>query len=289
MSSLSLVQQKDNSIPWLFIAPTLLMAAHAMSGIALLVFWWRVGDLPINPVGLSIYLVTIATLGTIFLIGISWGKRGRSLKHMLLLLSLPAFTSLALSAALWLTRWLSNAPYAPWNVGDDDVVIYLSLFFVFSWIVLATLYGSYTYLLTGGIIQIAIYFAAHAFPHWARFPEASPLGVQSGFPILLIGLLVLGGFLVTLRKQVAPDFQPSLWVAVILLTAIGSWTLYIALSQFPESGMVLGWTETLTSPPRQVPTDAWNWTRSAAQSLILLAIVALPATGVVHWITAKEK
>lgn len=138
-------------------------------------------------------------------------------------------------------------------------------------------------------MQIVVYFVAHALPHLSRFPEASPLGVQPGVPVHLIGLLILGGLLVSARKRVAPDFQPSLWVAVLLLTAVGSFTFYIAWSQFPENGMVLGWTETLTQPARQVPANAWNWTRPAAQALLYLAVAAVPLSGMAQWLTARKK
>lgn len=271
MNSSRYSQQKDTSIAWLFIAPALLLLAHVMTGIALLFFGWRVGDLPLNPLGLGVYLTTTVTLGILFLVGAKRAKPEWPLTSLLLLISVPTFISLALSAALWLTGWLGNAPYAPWKPGDTDIVIFLSLLFLFSWIVIAILYGSYGYLLVGGMMQIAVYFAAHALPHWSRYPEASPLGVQPGFPIQLIGWLVLGGFLVALRKRVVPDFQPTLWVAVVVLTAVGSFTLFIALNQFPENGMVLGWTGTPTTTPHQVPNHAWNWTRPVAQSLTLLA------------------
>jgi hypothetical protein len=191
---------KNNFIPWLFITPALLLAAHVMAGIALFTFGQRVGNLPINPVGLAVYLTTTISLGIAFLIGTNRARRGLSFLRMLLL-SLPAFASLALHATFWLTGWLGNGPYAPWKVGGDSgTVIYLNLIFVFSWIVIATIYGSYKYLLTGGIIQIAVYFAAYALPHLSRFPEASPLGVQPEVPIQFVGLLVLGGFLVAGRK-----------------------------------------------------------------------------------------
>lgn len=279
---------KNNSIPWLFIAPALLLAAHVMAGIALFTFGRRVGNLPINPVGLAAYLTTTISLGIAFLIGANRARRERSFLRMLLL-SLPAFASLALHATLWLTGWLGNAPYAPWKVGGDSgSVIYLNLIFIFSWIVIATMYGSYRYLLTGGTIQIAVYFAAYALPHFSRFPEASPLGVHPEVPIQLVGLLVLGGFLLTGRKWAFPDFQPSLWVALLLLTAVGSFTFYIAWSQFPENGMVLGWTETLTSPPRQVPANAWNWTRPATSLLLILAAAAVPVSGFAHWYASRE-
>lgn len=289
MSSFSFIQQKNDSNRWLFIAPTLLLLTHAMAGIALFIFGRRVGDLPINRVGLNVYLIVTVILGSIYLMEASRLKREKPLMRTLLLVSVPAFISLALSAALWLTRWLGSASYAPWGVGDDDVVIFLSLIFLFSWIVIALLYGSYKYLLTGGIMQIVVYFVAHALPHLSRFPEASPLGVQPGVPVHLIGLLILGGLLVSARKRVAPDFQPSLWVAVLLLTAVGSFTFYIAWSQFPENGMVLGWTETLTQPARQVPANAWNWTRPAAQALLYLAVAAVPLSGMAQWLTARKK
>lgn len=282
-------QQKDTSIAWLFIASALLWVAHVMTDIALLFFGWRVGDLPLNPVGLAVYLTTTVTLGIIFLVGAKRAKPEWPLTSLLLLLSIPTFISLALSAALWLTGWLGNAPYVSWKQGDTDTVIFLSLLFLFSWIAISILYGSYGYLLVGGMMQIAVYFAAHALPHWSRFPQVSLLGVQPGFSIQLIGWLVLGGFFVALRKRVAPDFESTLWVAVVVLTAVGSFTLFIALSQFPESGMVLGWTGTPTTPPRQIPSHAWNWTRPVAQSLTLLAVFAVPAAYMMHSLTRKQK
>ena len=268
---------KNSSISWLFIAPALLLAAHAMAGIALYAFGWRAGNLPISPTGLNIYMAVITVLGITFLIGASRGKQTWPLMRILLLLSVPTFISLVLSAVLWMTPWLGNAPYAPWGVGDGETVTFLNLIFVFLWIGIATLYGSHRYLLAGGIVQSAVYVTTQQMPFW------------SFLPVALIGLLVFGRLLVAARKTVAPDFQPSLWVAVLLLTAVGSFTFYIAWSQFPENGMVLGWTETLTSPPLQVPANAWNWMRPAASLLLILALAAVPVSSFVHWYTSRGK
>lgn len=289
MISLSLTRQEDYFIPWLFLAPAILLVAHVMAGLALLVFRWRVGDYPLNSAGLGIYLVTIIMSIIIFSVGLRYTKSYTSLTRVLMLLSLPAFTSLIFNAALWLTQWLGNAPYAPWKPGDDDFVIFFSLFFAALWILIAVLYGSYGYLLTGATIQLLIYFAAHALPHWMRFPEASPMGIQRGFPILLAGLFVLGGLLVASRNRLAGNRQLSLWLAVLLLTAAGSWTLFLVLSSFPVNGMVLGWTSSFNTPALRVPLYAWNWTRSAAQTLALLAAAAVPVSGAACWFMSKVK
>jgi hypothetical protein len=211
------------------------------------------------------------------LIGASRAKQTWSLTRILLLLSIPAFISLVLNAILWMTPWLGNAPYAPWDPGDGDTVAFLNLIFAFLWIGVAILYGLHKYLLTGGIAQIAVYIMTQQLPFWSLLPVA------------LIGLLVFGGGLVSARKRVAPEFQPSLWVAVLMLTAVGSFTFFIAWSQLPENGMVLGWTETLTQPARQVPDNAWNWTRPATQALLYLAVAAVPLSGMAQWLTARKK
>lgn len=269
--------KKINSIPWLFIAPAMLWSVHAIAVVALFGFGWRVGNLPISPTGLDLYLAATSIFGLIFLIGASRAKRTWSLTRVLLLLSIPAFISLVLNAILWMTPWLGNAPYAPWDPGDGDTVAFLNLIFAFLWIGVAILYGLHRYLLTGGIAQIAVYIMTQQLPFWSLLPVA------------LIGLLVFGGGLVSARKRVAPEFQPSLWVAVLMLTAVGSFTFFIAWSQLPENGMVLGWTETLTQPARQVPDNAWNWTRPAAQALLYLAVAAVPLSGMAQWLTARKK
>jgi hypothetical protein len=288
MISLNFIRQEDYFVPWLFLAPIILLAAHVMAGLALLIFGRHVREYPLNPVGLGFYLIAIIISVILFAVGLKHVKSDRATpKHVLMLLSLPALAGLIFSAALWLTPWLGNAPYAPWKAGDDDIVVFLSLFFTMLWTVIAILYGSYAYLLTGGTIQLLVYFGAHALPHWLRFPEANPMGVQPGFPILLSGLFILGGLLITLRNRLADGRQPSLWIAALLLTTAGSWTFYLTLNSFPVNDMILGWTASVSNPARQVPPQAWNWTRSAAQSLALLAAAAVPVTGVASWFMSK--
>lgn len=270
------MQQAANVRPWLFIAPAILLAAHGMAGVALLGFGWRVGDLPISQIGLRVYVATTAVLALIFLWGAGIAQKQWPIARLLLLLSLPAFTSLSLCAALSSTPTFGHAPYAPWGVGDGEIVVFYNVVFVCLWIAIAILYGSSRYMWAGGLIQLAVYILTRPFPFYT-------------FPLYgIISLLLFGALLVAMRQQIAPDWQPSLWVAVLLTTAVAAFTFYTIWHQFPENGAVLGWTETLTTPARQVPLNAWNWTRPAANLLLTLAVTAVPLSAIAHWFTTKR-
>ena len=92
-------------------------------------------------------------------------------------------------------------------------------------------------------------------------------------------------------------FFAGLWsvVAVLygsyayLFTAAGGWVLAITMAGFPDNGMVLGWTATAASPPRQVPEQAWGWARSAAHYLGILAVTAVPLAAFVQWVRNRSR
>lgn len=277
------------SVLWPFLSPLLLSLAHVMTGVSLLLFGSRAGGYPVHPIGITVYLtvVLLVVIGLGF--GLARASAPPNLTTMLILLSLPAFASLVFRAALWMTPILGGAPYAPWDPGDVDLVIFYSLFFTLLWSVVGLLYGSYAYLFASAAGQIVVYFVGHALPHWFRFPEANLLGVRPGILVLLLVCFGVAAAAISLRNQLFGQKRPSLWPAVVLLTVAGGWVLYQTIGWLPHNGMELGWTATADTPARQVPAQAWDWTRSAAQTLVWLAVAAVPVAGIASWLTSRTK
>ena len=262
----------------------LLLLAHVMSALSLLFFGFRTGGYPVHPVGVGMYLTAVTLTTFTYAIWAPPGKKRRNLTAVLLLLSLPAFLSLVLQAGLWLTPWLGGALYAPWDPGDKDRVIFFSLLFTVLWSLVAVFYGSYRYLLIAGLAQFFLYFACHALPHWLRYPAASIFGIQPDFPLILVGIFSLAAVAIKLRNRLVGTRLLSLWPAVLLVTAVGGWVLFVTIAQFPGNGAELGWTATLTTPAVQVPANAWNWLRPAGGYLAIVAMTAVPLILIVQWL-----
>ncbi len=289
VASLNITNRKACSVFWQLIPSLILLLAHVMAAVSILLFGSRAGGYPVHPIGLTVYLavVLLVVIGLGF--GLARASAPLNLTTMLILLSLPAFASLVFRAALWMTPWLGGAPYAPWDPGDADLVFFFCLFFTLLWSVISLLYGSYAYLLAGATGQVIVYFVGHALPQWFRYPEASPFGVQPGILLLLLVFFGVAAVAISLRNQLFGRQRPSLWPAVVLLTVAGGWVLYQTIGWLPHNGMELGWTATADTPARQVPAQAWDWTRSAAQTLVLLAVTAVPVAGVANWLTSRRK
>lgn len=281
--------KRNYSVLWQLISPSILLLAHVMTGVALLRFGLRAGGYPVHSVGLTVYLAIVLLMVVGLGFGLARALASLNLTTVLILFSLPAFASLVFRAALWVTPILGGAPYAPWDPGDVDLVIFYSLFFTLLWSVVGLLYGSYAYLFAGGAGQIVVYFVGHALPHWFRFPEANPLGVRPGILLVLFVFFGMAAAAISLRNQLFGQKRPSLWPAVLLLTIAGGWVLYQTIGWLPHNGMELGWTATIANAPRQVSAQAWDWTRPAAQTLVLVAIAAVPVAGIANWLTSRTK
>lgn len=259
----------------IFFGSQLLSLAHLLVAIALVRFGYKVGSSAINPLALTGYATVVVASLVALCVQSWWGrKERRTPNNGLLWLSLPLVVIGVFCAALWSTAWLGDAPYAPWEVGDDDTVHFISVVLSLSWIVVAISYGSYSFLFVGACSQIGLYFVGHALPHGSRFPGASMMGVDPTFPEWLVLLFLLGALVIAIRRQLLPDSYLPLWVGALFITAVSGWLLVELFNQFPPNGMTLGWTRDVL----QVPADAWNWVRPAVPIVVLAAVIAGPIT-----------
>ncbi|MGH2522665.1 MAG: hypothetical protein ACRDH2_09210, partial [Anaerolineales bacterium] len=149
---------------WHLFPSALLTAAHVITSIALLTFRVRTNGLPLHPIGLIIYLTATALSFLALAYLFHQTEPAQSGTVSLLLISMPALSSLFFQAALWMTPWLGGAAYAPYDPGDADLVWFFSVFFAIIFAVVAVLYGSVGYLLAACATQLVIYFSTHAFP-----------------------------------------------------------------------------------------------------------------------------
>lgn len=259
---------------WLYPGTALALAAHGLTAAALHRFNAVAGGYPVLPAGAAVY--TAVVVGALALLFAAGRRPSRSLHDdsTLLLLSLPAAVTVVLQSTLWVVPWLGDAPFAPFDLGDDDTVMTLCLLFAGLWIAVALLYGSYRYLAAGALFQLAAY-ATHALSHWYRFPQANPLGVQPDFPFMLLALFAVGALLVRARRQLFEEHCPPLWVAALLLTGMAMFVLVETLGAFPGNGMALGW----RTPVHFVPLAAWDWSYTGAIAVARLAVIAVVISG----------
>jgi hypothetical protein len=188
----------------------------------------------------------------------------------LLLISTPALVSLVFRAGLWMTPWLGGAPYAPYDPGDADSVMFYSLSFAALFSVVSILYGSFSYLVVACAVQIALYFSTHALPHRLLYPSADLLGVWPSTFAALIGIYGVGAILLLLRVTLFGQRKPGLWMATTLTVLAGGWVLYGTLTWLPGNGAYLGYIAADT----YVPAQGWDWTRPVAQYMAMIAMVA---------------
>lgn len=261
--------------------PALNTSAHLAFVIALIAFGARVGGYPIHPLGLMIYYAVVALSLLALVIQFRYTPSNQSAFASLLLVSPPALASLVLRAALWMTPWLGGAPYAPYDPGDSDIVMFFSLSFALIFSAIAIAYGSVGYLLVACVTQTALYLGTHAFPQWIRYPDANLWGVRPSILIGMVGIYAFSAALLFLRNWLFRSGKPNLWIASTIVNLAGAWVLYDTLEWLPNNGAYLGYISNTTF----VPEQAWDWSRLMAQSLaaITMAIAILIGIKMALW------
>lgn len=265
-------------IPYPFlIFPALLIVAHGCIALAIVSFGMRAKGYPIAPIALGIYAVAIFVGFSYFLVAVFFPHKTNLPRHstnrLLSAIVIPAFLSLVLAASLWMTAWLDGGRYAPWDVGDADVVMFYNLALLFLIIMLGIVYRSRTLLNIGLAIQLGIYLMTYSLPNWIRYPDA---GVATGLfgtrPSIIF--LVLGSYIVAmsiLHQRKHPLSLPVEWqFAVITNNLVAGGMAYMLLTWFPQNGMLLGWRSETTI----VPLDGWNWLYVLAEFLVKAGMVA---------------
>lgn len=247
------------------LAPGLLAIAHGMTLIAFVSFDVRVGNAPLHPVGLIAYATaTVETLAATGWLAHSYSS----------LRAAPGvFPLLALSPSAWASFifWVGlGGPYAPYDAHDSDLVRlwHLSLAILFT--LVAVVYGSLSYLAVTGTAQFAVYFVTYALPNYIHYPASGLLGPQPSIFMMMSGIYLTGTILIFLRARIVGRRTPRLWVASMLISFVSAFLLYAMLTWLPYNGAYVGYARTGS----YVPVDGWDWTRSAAERLVIAALAA---------------
>lgn len=244
------------------LAPRLLAAAHAMTLIALVSFGARAGGAPLHPVRLIAYAAaTAATLAaTGWLVRSPRSQQPQPGATPLLALSTPALASFIFWVGL-------GGPYAPYDAHDGDLVRLSYLTSAILYTVIAVLYGALSYLWVTCVVQIGLYLGTYALPGYLRYPPSGLIGSDPSIFAALCGVYLTGAFLAHLRNRIVGRRAPGLWAASMLISLISALFLYAVLTWLPQNGVYVGYIRTGS----YVPEDAWDWTRSAAESLVIAA------------------
>lgn len=262
---------KNHPLSLAFLPSGVLALAHAITGLALLTFGMRAGGYPLHPIGLMIYLVTVALSFVILGFQFFYPQPTWSVFTRLFAVSWPALVSLVLAAMFWLTPWLGGAPYAPYDPADSDGIAFLSLLFALAFATTALLYGSFKYGLFVCAAQVVVYFGAYTLPHWFRYP-ANFWGVRPSILGEMLGIYALAFGLMFVRAKLKWVVPQNLSIAALATNLVGALALYHLLAWLPDNGAYLGYVSGTTF----VPQSAWDWSRPAAQTLaILVVLVAL--------------
>ncbi len=256
--------------------PALLLTAQTAIIFAILSFGVRTGGHPIPPVGLGLsatsILISAAYLAYIYFLSPGF----KPLQELTALFS-PAVVSLMLAAALWMTPWMGGAPYAPFKPGAADTVLFWNLLFLLLGGVIGVAYHSWKFLLLCLLFQLSLYVNSYSLLHWSLYPYLNIVEAILGIRPMTF-LMIVGGY--TLAILVLPwrkrhiKFRPNWAFAAITTNLTGGWMAYALLAALPQNGEYLGW----QSVPLTVPEGAWNWSFTAAQMLIFVAMIA-PALG----------
>lgn len=256
------------------IIPSRLLAlAHILTVYAFLAFGVRAGGYPVHWAGLSIYFVLIVALSIALVMNLLKHPPSYTEADLLVLVE-PAYASLVLQAALW----LGGAPYAPYDPGDADIVMFSNLLFAVTFALCALVAGSFRYLAVSGLIQTIVYFSAYALPHYWRYPTANILGARPEIFIAIIGVYILAGLAFTRRNKMNLPALPGLPFAISLVTLVGAMVLLGTLNWLPQNGAYLGYNSVT------VPLNAWDWSLSLAQGLAALTIVGAVVSIVIAFI-----
>lgn len=252
--------------------PGLLAVAHLITMLSLVSFGTRSGGYPLRPIGFGLYVaaVVLACFGLITY-ALRWST-ARPTFVTLLVLSAPALASFLFWSGL-------GGPFAPWGHNDHEVVELLYPAFAAMVVGIAVVYASFSYLCLVGSMQIALYFGAHALPHYFRYPSASPFGIWPQVWGSLVCVYLTGMLVLALRVMVLGGRAPGVSAAGSVVGLIGAGLLLLLLHLLPANGAAIGWNP--GDSFRKFPAHAWDWTLAAAQGLALLALIAAAAIGVV--------
>lgn len=256
----------------IFVFPILLLVAQASIIFAILSFGSRTGGHPLSPTGLILGGISIFISGVYFLYRYFYLPDLKPTQTVAILF-IPAMVSLILAAAMWMTPWMSGAPYAPFKPGAADTVLFWNLLFVILSSIIGVVYQSRNFLIGCLIFQSALYMGTYSFLHWHLFPYLNfaegILGPRPETLIIIVGGYIFALFILPWRKKMI-KFQPSWKFVTISTNLVGGWIAYVMLTSLPQNGDYLGW----QSVPLTVPENAWNWSFTFSQIMIAIAMVA---------------
>jgi len=256
----------------ILIFPALLLMAQAAIVLAILSFGGRTGGYTIPPVGLGLATASVL-ISAAYLAYIYFLSPGFKPLQELTALFAPAVVSLMLAAALWMTPWMGGAPYAPFKPGAADTVLFWNLLFLLLGSIIGVAYHSRKFIILCLAFQLSLYVSSYSLLHWSLYPYLNIVEAVLGIRPMTF-LMIVGGY--TLAILVLPwrkrhiGFRPSWKFATISTNLMGGWIAYVMLASFPQNGEYLGW----QSVPLTVPEGAWNWSFTAVQTLIIIAMIA---------------
>lgn len=241
----------------------LLTGAHVLACFALVRFWQNVGEFPLAPTGMLLYL--LATVGSVVAMGLLLSGYGpHKLASRLLAIFMPLIACKTLAISLYLTSRWGGAQYSPYDPFDDFLPV-LFIMYVAAFVGVAVWYKSKRFLVYGAIAQL-IFSTMLLFS--AGFPE---FGYLVFYVLGLFGLRSSAESLDFFDNR-ASGFLPASMASALL----GTFVFHISFGQFPENGMSLGWVNANT----MVPLDAWNAVRPIALSVSSISLIAI-AVGMV--------
>ncbi len=264
---------------WVLIGPGLLAAAHLTAAFAVNSFGLRTGGSPFHREGLVTYSITAvaAFVGWVVLFR-NPGSASEDKTASLLLFTLPPLASVLFWAGL-------GGPYSPYDPFDSDL---FRLYFLPSAVLVslvATLYGSLSYLGVSGLMLATVYVGAFSLPNLQRHPGVEWFGPRPEIFTSMVSILLQGAVLVLVRNALFGRRGPGLLPGAILTTLLGAGFLYRLSVWLPQNGDCL----LFRSADTCVPEGAWDWTRQAGQSLTAFSAVAVTLSAILALVGSVRK
>lgn len=237
---------------------------HLLNYLELVTVPMRVSGGVLSPLALSLYGGSILLAG---IVCFSHLKRLPQGEEPFIVTLFPILLALIFAYAMFMTKWLQDAQFAPYHSLDSEIVIFISYLCTFIFVALCLFAGERKTLFVIQCLHLGIYLAMYGLPHWRLFPDCLECIVGPRLHVLIgtNAMYLVGLALCSAKPPIGyrlPTKLIAAWCGALLLMYL--WYL------LPQNGEHIA-VETI------LPLESWSTlhvgTMALNQLLLLMVIV----------------
>ena len=210
------------------------IGVHAVLWVSLAMIPLQEGSGRLNPLALTIYGVAIAIAGLVLFV--YRGRISEESEPSIVTLTAPIVT-LFFAFALFMTKWLGNAKFAPYGSLDTEIVAFVCYASALFIVVVGWIMNRPQAIAHFGLLNGSLYLLMYGLPHAYIFPNCRDcwLGPQPHILVVTMSIYLVGYLLryflgkpTTMGRPARIDLLSSLFSIVILLWL---WSMFPPLGE----------------------------------------------------------